>query len=356
MFSLEELMSISYVGPMSIFYLGPMSISYVGPMSISYVGPMSISYVGPLSYSYHPSSTLPRTVTSAPSSSKTWSAPVATPKPSTDTSTITSPRIASKHPTIVSSPTLSGSPTTATATTTDVNACIPEDVNESSFIDIELSWDVDTVSPSADFKDELSHGILIAVAEHFSICLPSSILHQGKPLTRQLHTEEPRDITSVNVTSTIIATGESCDAEIHGATCHVAHVTLRVYSDNSEAIQRNSIMVFDFLRSLIDTDTFLATSVEIMDIREHQNKNPAGVQPLASENVRSGPPDNGNSSGGSKTVVIAVLSVLAVSAMIAITAAIRHRFARTSPELVALGDFPSSSSGDLYSTADPTLV
>ena len=342
---------------MSISYLGPMSVSYVGPMSVSYVGPMSVSYVGPMSYFYQPATILPQAVTSAPSSSKTWSAPVATPKPASGTATTTSPRNVSKYPSIVNSPTFSGLPTTApVSTTSDVKACIPEDVSESSFTDIDLSWDVDTITPSADFKDELTQGILIAVAKYFSICLPGSRVYQDNSLARQLDTEEPREITSVNVMSNMIATDKTCDAEVHGATCHVAHVTLRVFSVTYEASQRGSIVVVDFLRSLIDTDTLLATSVEILDIREHQNETPTGVQPVASENVRSSPPGNKNSSGGSKTVLIAVLSALILSATIAMIAAIRHRFASASPDLVALGDFPSSSSEGSYSTADPTLA
>ena len=344
-------MSISYVSPMSISYVGPMSNSYVGPMSISYVGPMSISYVGPISYSYQPATTLPQAqeVTSAPSSRQTWSAPVATPKPATSTAATTSPHIASKYP-IVGSPIQLGTPI---ATADDIKPCTPEDTSESHFTDIVLSWEVDTVTPSINFTDELSQLLLIAVADHFSICLPSYKPNHGKSLTRQIYDKASHEITSVNVTSAIIDTSELCTAEIQGATCHIAHVSLQVYSNTSESSQQGSIMIVDFLQMLIDTDSILDTSVEILDIREHQKATPAGLQPLASENVRSGPPDDEKRSGGSKRAVIAVLSVLTVSGMIALMAAIHSHIV---PDLAALGDFPLSGFGVAHNMADPTLA
>ena len=344
-------MSISYVSPMSISYVGPMSISYVGPMSIPYVGPMSFSYVGPISYSYQPATTLPQDqeVTSAPSSRKTWTAPEATPKPATHTATTTSPHIASKYP-IVGSPIQLGTPIT---TTDDIKPCIPQDISESHFTDIVLSWEVDTVTPSINFIEELSQLLLIAVADHFSICLPSYKSDHGKSLTKQIYDKANHEIISLNVTSATIDTRELCTAEIQGATCHIAHVSLQVYSNTSEISQQESIMIVDFLQMLIDTDSILDNSVEILDIREHQKGAPAGLQPLASENVRSGPPDDEKRSRGSKTAVIAVLSVLTVSAMIVLMAAIHSRFM---PDLAALDDFPLSGSGVAHSTADPTLA
>ena len=348
-------MSISYVGPMSVSYVGPMSVSYVGPMSISYVGPMSVSYVGPLSYSYQPPTILPQAVTPAPSFRKTWSAPLATSKPTSSTVTTAFPRNTSKNPTIVSS-ILSGTPTTATAITGDLKSCIPEDISESHFTDIALTWEVDTITPNIDFTVELSQALLIAVAEYFFVCLPGFKTNRGKTLTRQLNSQEHHEITGVNVTSATIATGESCDAEIHGATCHVAHVTLRVYSNTNEASRQGSIEVVDFLRWLIETNSLLATLVEIVDIREYQMETPAGLQPLANENVRSSLPDDEKTSGGSKIAMVAVISSFTVSAMIALMAVIHRRFVSTSADLAALGDFPLSSSGDSYCTADPTLA
>ena len=216
-----------------------------------------------------------------------------------------------------------------------------------------MSWEVDTVTPSINFTDELSQLLLIAVADHCSICLPSYKPNHGKSLTRQIYAKESHAITSVNVASSTIDTSELCNAEIQGTTCHIAQVSLQVYSNTSEASQQGSIMIFDFLRLLIDTDSLLTSSVEIVDIREHQKATPAGLQPLASENVRSGPPDDGKRSGGSKTAVIAVLSVLSVSSMIVLMAAIHSHFV---PDLAALGDFPLSGFGDVHSTADPTLA
>ena len=239
-------------------------------------------------------------------------------------------------------------------TSDDIKPCIPEDISESHFTDIVLSWEVDTITPSIHFTDELSQLLLIAVAGHFSICLPIYKSDHGESLNRQIYAKESHAITSVNVPSATIDTSELCNAKIQGATCHIAHISLQVYSNTSEASQQESIMIVDFLQKLIDTHSILDTSVEILDICEHQKVTSlAGVQPLASENVRSGPPDDEKRSGGSKTAVIAVLSVLTVSGMIVLMAAIHSRFV---PDLATLGDFPLSGFGDAHNTADPTLA
>eukprot|EP00542_Grammatophora_oceanica_P013850 CAMPEP_0194027946 /NCGR_PEP_ID=MMETSP0009_2-20130614/1980_1 /TAXON_ID=210454 /ORGANISM="Grammatophora oceanica, Strain CCMP 410" /LENGTH=384 /DNA_ID=CAMNT_0038667159 /DNA_START=99 /DNA_END=1253 /DNA_ORIENTATION=+ len=191
------------------------------------------------------------------------------PTPASDTSAPSVPTTPAPTPAPIDAAPPASTPTTTKSVVDDIPSNDGDDdgctFDASAFENDEsaqvlLKIDVDTVSASTDFLEDLIDAMLASLQEEFALCQPSG---SGRTLSQsnRRRLEGGDGITGVTIGDSELPTDESCTAASIDNTCHVVYSNVVVYGASQEEATNGADRV---VASLQENDY---ASDDVVDVR-----------------------------------------------------------------------------------------